>query len=101
MATKKAQYDHSHCAFLWDRAFAERPLWGSVLGGKGSATATGVGGIGVVEGKTTVVEAILEVDFHADQVDTVRLVHEYADAVGLKFLVVGFLGVKTQNISKA
>ncbi len=70
-------------------------------GGKRSAAAAGGLSIRVVKRKPAIVEAIHKINFHAQQINRMRPVHDDADAIHFKYVVVGFHLVKTKDIRKS
>jgi hypothetical protein len=87
-------------AVLWRDSF----FWGShgrQSGGERSAAAAGAFGVRIIESEAAVIEATYEINFHAEQVNSVGFVHDDVNSVDF-IPVIAIPGlVETKHIGKA
>lgn len=69
-------------------------------GGKRGAATAGIGSVGVVERKPSVIQPIFPVDFHTKQIYGMGFLHQHLDAIDFEDLVVFFFLIESQDIRK-
>jgi hypothetical protein len=71
---------------------------GQILYGERRTAAAGIAGIGVLESKAPVVQAILPVDLHAQKIEFMGFIHDTGHTGDLEMVVIGTGLVETQYI---